>query len=107
MSHQHIRRTDSQQTLSADTRSADTLDVEYAAPEVAVVAAIAAVEGVDITAVDPRLHETFDTDALRLLAVHHGTEWTFAFDVDDHSIAVHGDGTVVVDDTAFSNAFVA
>lgn len=92
---------------SRQTASEYGFDTEYDAPETAVVAAVAAVEGVDTTAVEPNLHDAIDGDALTLLADHRGTGWRLSFDLGDHAVAVSADGTVVVDDTTFADAFVA
>ncbi|MFC7070336.1 HalOD1 output domain-containing protein [Halobaculum lipolyticum] len=97
----------SPEPASTPTADAYGFDTEYDAPETAVVAAVAAVEGVDMTAVEPNLHDAIDGDVLTLLADHRGTSWRLAFDLGDHAVVVSGDGTVVVDDTTFDDAFVA
>lgn len=63
----------------------------------AVVRAVAAVEGVEPHELDFSLHDYVATDAMRSLAAMDREEWELAFEVPDHTVTVDGTGAIRVD----------
>lgn len=63
-----------------------------------IVAAIAQAEDTDKTALGYTLYEHVDADAIKSLAASDHTEWTLTFQVPEHTVTVHGDGRILVDD---------
>lgn len=64
---------------------------------VAVLNAIAAVEGVEPRDLEFTLHDHVDTDAIEQLARDTGGRWELDFDVPGHQVTVRSDRTVIVD----------
>ncbi|WP_284009936.1 HalOD1 output domain-containing protein [Haloarcula pelagica] len=64
---------------------------------VAIVEAIAEVEGREPHRLGYSLGTHVDTDAVERLAAMDNREWTLTFSVPDHEITVTGDGTITLD----------
>ena len=63
---------------------------------VAIIEAIADVEGEAPTELDYRLHDYIDTTAIEKLGAHGG-DWTLRFTVADHVVLIESGGTFSVD----------
>jgi hypothetical protein len=63
----------------------------------AVLEAIAAHRGVDVSDLEFVLHDVVDTGALNALGRHDGTGWQLTIQVDGHTVTVDDDGFVLVD----------
>lgn len=63
----------------------------------AIVRAIAAVEGVEPHELDYSLHDYVATDAVRSMAAMDHEEWELTVEVPDHVVTIDGSGTIGVD----------
>lgn len=63
-----------------------------------VIAAVAEAKGVRPSALEFRLQDEVDADALDALGAHEGGSWAVGFEVDGHDVVVDDEGAVVVDD---------
>ena len=64
-----------------------------------IVMAVANAKGIEPDELDISLQEYIDTDAIELLASHHGGSWTLSFELPGHNVTVTSDGLVLVDGT--------
>lgn len=65
----------------------------------AIVEAIAESEGCQPDALGYSLHEYIETDGLARIVASDQTEWRLTIQVPDHTVEVHGNGQIYVDDT--------
>lgn len=89
----------------AESTATETGPWEASTPQTAIINAVASVRAVGPTELCVQLQSVVDVDVLETLADHDDVDWELSFDYDGHDVTVDGEGTVVVDETVFLDAF--